>query len=245
MKPSSQVILELADTSLGYGDGWVMTDIDIQLRQGEWISLIGPNGSGKSTLLKGLLGCIPQMSGRRQCLSQNIGYVPQRFSLQLNSPITVKEFLELGSASSSSFNSSLNSDQEQLVGDLGVQELLNTSLTKLSGGELQKVLLSFALWNKPDILMLDEYLHGLDLNTQNHIVGYIEMLKFEKGLTVLEVSHDVSAVVHSADRVVLVRNAICYDGSPEEQGFHECLHDIYGYHFLLQHDGESGNGHSH
>ena len=224
-------ILQLENASVRYGKKNILTDINLRVSQGEWISVMGPNGAGKSTLLKALLGCLP-VDGRFLSHGQGIGYVPQHFHLPLNIPITTAEFLQLA-----------NAHHPQIIEDLQMRELLPVPLRQLSGGQLQKVLLGFALQNQPDIVLLDEYLHGLDVKSMNRVIGYLEVLKQEKKITVIDVSHDISAVTHSADRVIVLHETILFDGSPTQQGFHECLHDVYGHHHWLQQGTGVSHGH--
>jgi len=218
----------LSQANIGYGKTPILANLSLEIEIGQWVSLLGPNGSGKTSLLRALLGSLTLQAGRRLCQVQRLGYVPQRFDFSLDNPITVKEFLELQTGT--------NVLSHPVLDVLKVSPLFKTPLRILSRGELKKVLLAFALVHDPEILFLDEYLEGLDPSAQNLVTGYLETLHAQKKVTVIEVSHDLTSVVHVANRVVVLQGQILFDGSPKDHGFHECLHHVYGHHNWIQND---------
>jgi zinc transport system ATP-binding protein len=217
-------VLSLQAATVGFDRRPVLTEISVAINQGQWVCLFGPNGSGKTTLLRTLLGALPLIAGKRTCTAKRIGYVPQHFPLPLDSPLSAREFLCLKGSCDASF-----------LKDLGVETLLEKQLRHLSGGQLRRVMLVFALLGDPEILFLDEYREGLDLESLKKLTGFLEVLH-RKGLTIIEVSHDLSSVVHDTDRVIMLQGSILFDGSPKDHGFHECLHTLYDQHQWIRHD---------
>jgi zinc transport system ATP-binding protein len=179
----------------------ILKDINLDIHAGEIITLIGPNGAGKSTLLKLALGLIKPSQGQRNINKDlRIGYMPL--------PLTVKHFLQLARRYQAS-------NLEQVTGRLNIQRLLNNPMQKLSGGELQRVLLGRALLSKPQLLVLDEPVQGLDVSGQSELYHLIADLKDEINCGVLMVSHDLHLVMAATDKVVCLNGHICCEGHPQ------------------------------
>ena len=153
----SDALITLNNISLSHNGKNVLDDVSFKLHEGEFITLIGPNGAGKSSLIKVLLGVIKQDSGDITYTDNiRLGYTPQTFSANPFIPISVKDFLTL--------NQKLDSEFMLKTFELtGIKDLLKSPLKNLSGGELQKVLLTRALLNKPNVLILDEPAQNLDV----------------------------------------------------------------------------------
>ena len=146
--------------SLNHNGKNILNDVSLKLQPGELITLIGPIGAGKSSLIKVLLGIIKQDSGKVNHDSNvRLGYTPQSFSANPFIPISVFDFLTLNQKTDKNFT--------YQTSDLtGIRDLLNSPLKNLSGGELQKVLLTRALLHKPNVLILDEPAQNLDVEGQ-------------------------------------------------------------------------------
>lgn len=226
-------IITLKNVTVGYEKRAVLKGINLSILEGQWVVILGPNGSGKSTLLKSLLGVLPVMDGTRRSPVKRFGYVPQKFPAPQDSNLTIREFLDLKPGLR---GLNLKAEHETICYELGLTEFLSQPLRTLSGGQMQRALLAFSLWDNPSVLFLDEFLAGIDVKGMQTITMYLEKAHTEKNLTVIEVSHDISAVLQIADRVILVKNDILYDGSPQDHGFHECLHKVYGTHYWIRHE---------
>lgn len=217
-------MIELRQASLGYGRRPVLKDINLKIERGQWVTLLGPNGAGKSTLLRGLAGVLPLQSGKRESEATQVGYIPQRMERPGDTTLTVREFLDLRPCTEGPSN------REHVVGHLGIGELMEKPIRTLSGGQWQRALLAFSLWNDPEALFLDEYSEGIDIEAHESISLYIREIHRERGLTVIEVSHDLSAALKAAQRVILIKQKIVFDGAPTDPRLKESLKALYSEH---------------
>jgi zinc transport system ATP-binding protein len=199
-------VITVQDLSIQLQDRWVLQHISLTIAPGEVVTLVGPNGSGKTTLVRAILGLIPPTQGKI-ILSPDlrIGYMPQRLQIDPTLPLTVKRFLTLGN---------LKID-ETLLERLHVRGLLMTAMQHLSGGEMQRVLLARALLRKPNMLVLDEPVQGVDVNGQAQLYQLIADMSDELHASVLMVSHDLHLVMAKTDRVICLNQHICCSGTPE------------------------------
>ena len=186
------------------------------------MAVVGPNGAGKTVLFRALLGLVPY-DGEIQWLDNaKIGYVPQKLAIERDLPLNVIEFLQFKGASLNEIHESLHS-----VG-LNHHSLGDTRMGQLSGGELQRVLIAYALINHPDILLFDEPTAGVDIGGEETIYSLIEKLHTKIGLTVLLITHDLNIIYRYAAKVLcLNKSKICY-GSPREALNPEVLESLYG-----------------
>jgi zinc transport system ATP-binding protein len=191
-----------------YGDAEVLHDVSLKLDPAEIVTILGPNGSGKSTLLRALLGILPVAKGRilRQA-GLRVGYVPQRLQIDQTMPITVRRFLSLPVR----VTDQAASEALARVGMAGHEA---NQMTRLSGGQLQRVLLARALLARPQVLMLDEPTQGLDQPGEASFYRLIEEVRRDTGAAVLMVSHDLHVVMAASDRVICLNGHICCEGTP-------------------------------
>ena len=217
----SDALITLNNITLSHNGKNVLDDVSFKLHQGEFVTLIGPNGAGKSSLIKILLGVIKQDSGSVTYQEDiRFGYTPQTFSANPFIPISVKDFLTL--------NQKLDSVFMQQTFDLtGINELLQLPLKNLSGGELQKVLLSRALLNKPNVLILDEPAQNLDVDGQMQLYKLIQDIHQQQNCAVLMVSHDLHRVMKESTQVLCLYHHICCEGLPESILKDEKFNDLF------------------
>lgn len=217
----SDALITLNNITLSHNGKNVLDDVSFQLHQGEFVTLIGPNGAGKSSLIKILLGVIKQDSGSVTYQEDiRFGYTPQTFTANPFIPISVKDFLTL--------NQKLDSVFMQQTFDLtGINELLQLPLKNLSGGELQKVLLSRALLNKPNVLILDEPAQNLDVDGQMQLYKLIQDIHQQQNCAVLMVSHDLHRVMKESTQVLCLYHHICCEGLPESILKDEKFNDLF------------------
>ena len=204
-----EALITADNISLNYQGNNILDSVNFRLHQGEFITLIGPNGAGKSSLIKVLLGLINQDSGKVK-YSNNIrlGYTPQIFSPNPFIPISVIDFLSLDQKVETVF---IN----EIIELTGIEGILDSPLKKLSGGELQKVLLARALLNKPNVLLLDEPAQNLDIDGQMQLYKLIQDIHQKNNCAVLMVSHDLHRVMKESTQVLCLYHHICCQGHPE------------------------------
>lgn len=182
--------------------------MDFHISRNEIVTLIGPNGCGKTTLLRCLLGLLKADGGRiRRRKGLTIGYVPQHIHFEPNLPITVRYFLK------SMTRSPVNPGE--VIKLTGVGDLLDKQMQTLSGGELQRVLLAQAMLDKPDLLVLDEPVQGVDFAGQAELYRLIRTVSRERECAVLMVSHDLHLVMADTDRVLCLNGHVCCSGTPQ------------------------------
>lgn len=203
-------------------DGRTLLDhIDLDLHEGEIVTVIGPNGAGKTTLLKALLGFVTPSAGsvaRSERLQ--IGYMPQKLALNPLLPMTVERFLRQTGADSGAILRALQ--------DTGVANLARQSLHRVSGGELQRVLLARALLRQPQLLVLDEPAQGVDVCGQADLYRLIASLRDRHHCGVLLVSHDLHLVMAATDTVICLNQHICCQGRPEHVSQHPEYLQLFG-----------------
>lgn len=191
------------------GASEVLHDVSLSLEPGEIVTVLGPNGSGKSTLLRAIVGAVEPAHGsitRKPGLK--IGYVPQRLHIDTSLPITVSRFLALP------FRLSKEVITEALA-RADVADLAHRQMSKLSGGQFQRVLLARALIGKPDLLLLDEATQGLDQPGSAAFYKRIEEVRNQLGCAILMVSHELHVVMSASDRVICLNGHVCCHGTPE------------------------------
>jgi zinc transport system ATP-binding protein len=200
----------------------IIAGVDLDVRRGEIVTLIGPNGAGKTTLVRLVLGIEKSDRGRIvRPASSRIGYVPQRFDVDAAIPMTVRRFLALGSqASPGEIASALE--------EVGALRTESQQLSKLSGGETQRVLIARALLRQPDLLILDEPARGVDFSGEAELYELIGKLRDERHLGILLVSHDLHVVMAKSDRVICLNGHVCCSGKPEHVSQHAEYARIFG-----------------
>ena len=187
----------------------ILSDVDISIAPAEIVTLIGPNGAGKSTLTRLLLGLEKADSGTvERAPHLCIGYLPQRFPVDLTLPLTVLRMLRLGAGVQSS-------KALRYLEEVGARHLAQTMMQELSGGELQRIMLARALLREPDLLVLDEPTQGVDFTGKLDLYELITGLRESRGCGILLISHDLHLVMASTDHVICLNNHICCAGHPE------------------------------
>lgn len=202
-------LVELKDINVKYGQQVALSHINLTIYPNSIITIVGPNGGGKSTLLKVLLKLQQPTSGS-VCYNKNIriGYVPQKIHLDHNLPITVEKFLSLKKGI-------CRQDIQDAMALLSISHLIHNSMQKLSGGEMQRVLLARAILNKPNLLVLDEPTQGVDMTGQAELYQLIQQTREKLNCAILMVSHDLHIVMADTNEVLYINQHICCAGTPE------------------------------
>jgi zinc transport system ATP-binding protein len=215
-------LIDVRNVSAVLGGRSVLDGVDLQLLDGEIVTLIGPNGAGKTTLVRVVLGLLKPDGGkvwRRDGLS--LGYMPQRLQLSENMPLTVTRFLRLARAADAGVF-------DEVVEEVGIDHLLGSPMQRLSGGEHQRVLLARALMRKPRLLVLDEPVQGVDVIGQAELYTLIARIRARHGCSVLMVSHDLHLVMANTDRVLCLNRHVCCVGHPENVQRHPAYLELFG-----------------
>lgn len=211
-------------------DGKVAIDgVTFVLNPEEVVAIIGPNGAGKSVLLKTLAGIyLPTAGSVTWKPGTKIGYLPQRFHVDHYLPMTVGEFLRLKPLQSYPLH--------EVLTLAGMDATWTTrSLAHLSSGQLQKVLLAWSIFDKPQVLLFDEPTENVDVVGQDSIYTLLHHLQDTLHVALLIVSHDLHVVYRYANRVVcLNEKMICY-GEPESSLTTARLSELYGDHAFFHH----------
>jgi len=190
---------------VSFGGAPILDHVDLAVRAGEIVTLIGPNGSGKTTLVRALLGLVVPTQGRVVRHAERVGYVPQGFTRDRSLPLTASRFV-------AGFEGGSKTDAFDALARTGVAATAERQLSSLSGGEFARVALSRALLRKPQLLVLDEPLAGVDIAGEASLYELIASMRDETGCGILLVSHDLHVVMASADHVVCLNRHICCEG---------------------------------
>lgn len=188
----------------------ILNDISLTIKNDDFITIIGPNGAGKSMLLKCLMNFYKPNSGKiSHKKNLSIGYVPQRLENNRQFPISVEKFLQL--------NQKIDQNKFlQIIDEVKIANILQKQLFVLSGGEMQRVLLAFALLKNPEILILDEPAQNLDISGQLAFYEIIENIYKNSKIAIIMVSHDLHLVMASSKKVICLFHHICCEGTPQE-----------------------------
>ena len=202
-------LIRLENVCKRYHKNLVLENISFSVNRGETVTLIGPNGAGKSTLMKISLGILEASSGEvHREKSISIGYMPQKVMIDEVLPLSVRDFLYLRP-------NTTYEEVAQALETVRLSHLSDQPVQGASGGEMQRILLARAILGKPDLLVLDEPVQGIDIMGQQEIYGLIAKIRDETGCGVLMISHDLHLVMASTDQVLCLNRHICCSGSPE------------------------------
>lgn len=205
----SNELIRLNNAGVKRANKWLVRDVSMRVKSGEIVTLIGPNGAGKTTTAKMALGLMSLDEGTAiQKKSLNIGYVPQKLTIDWTLPLTVRRFINLSQKYPPvEIEAALNLTKALAV--------IDTDMKSLSGGEFQRVLLARAIVKKPDLLVLDEPVQGVDFSGEAALYQLIEDIRNNFMCGILLISHDLHMVMSSTDRVICMNGHVCCSGTPE------------------------------
>lgn len=217
--------------SLSYGESTVLSDVSFGVERGDFFVIIGPNGAGKTSLIKIIAGLLSPTSGEasvfgrpvpeysRRELSRIVALVPQ--AMPSDFPFSVAETVLMGRTPYISLTGIETKKDHEIAEEAmmftEVTQLANRRLDRLSGGELQRVVIARAICQQPDIILLDEPTASLDPAHQLKIMDLMERLRAERGTTVIMISHDLNLAAMYGDRLLLIKDGkIERTGPPED-----------------------------
>ncbi|MBR6903062.1 MAG: ABC transporter ATP-binding protein [Clostridia bacterium] len=208
--------------SLGYDSHEIVSNLDFEVNQGDYLCIVGENGSGKTTLMKTLLGLNSAISGEivfGDGLKKNeIGYLPQQTLVQRDFPASVTEIVMSGFCGSTGRPFYTAAQREEALDNLKkmrIENLKDRCYRELSGGQQQRVLLARALCATKKLILLDEPVSGLDSNATAEMYCLIKRLNSEDNITIIMISHDIT-VAQTFSTHILHIGEDCFFGKKEE-----------------------------
>ncbi|MDC1047159.1 metal ABC transporter ATP-binding protein [Alphaproteobacteria bacterium] len=202
-----KLLVKLENAGVQRVSKWLVKGISFEISQGQIVTLIGPNGSGKTTTAKMILNIMNADEGQITRNTDKMAYVPQKINIDWTMPLRVIDFMKI--------TNNLNNNQviESLT-TTGVDKLLYNQIHNLSGGEFQRVLIARAIAKKPDLLVLDEPVQGVDYNGEIALYNLIKKISVNLNCSILLISHDMHFVMSTTDHVVCLNGHICCSGTP-------------------------------
>ncbi len=220
----NEPLVTLANIAVRLGQRSVLQDVSLTINEDEIVTLIGPNGAGKTTLVRVVLGLQNIHKGQiKRRAKLRIGYMPQRFQINEHMPMRVVDFLRLDGSSRDEATNALE--------ESGIRTLENAQVSRVSGGELQRVLFARALLRDPELLVLDEPVQGVDLAGQAGLYQLIDQARKRHQCGVLMVSHDLNIVMANTDNVVCLNHHICCHGHPDHVSTDPAFLELFGHRF--------------
>ncbi len=220
---NSDHILKVSNLSVKLEKQIILDNISFKLQRGKTLSIVGPNGAGKTMLFRALLNLVPYTGKIEWNGKVKIGYVPQNFSVS-EIPISVKEFL----AFKKSNNVEYSFDSVELE-----EKIQNKRLNVLSGGELHKLLVAWALKDNPNVLLFDEPTTFMDMGSVEIIYEMLNKLEKERKITILLITHDAHVVRDYSDYVLALNKKMILFGESSKISDPSLLKEIYGSHTIL------------
>ena len=218
---NKKTLVKLENASVEKNKKILVKHISLEVKQGEIVTLIGPNGSGKTTTAKMALGINKNFEGSVQRYTNHIGYVPQKIIIDWTLPVRVNDFMQL--------TSKINPEEvNEALSFTGVDHLKNKNLNELSGGEFQRVLIARAIARKPELLVLDEPVQGVDFKGEISLYELIRSISERTNCGILLISHDLHVVMSATDYVVCLNGHICCSGTPKKVANSDQYRELFG-----------------
>jgi zinc transport system ATP-binding protein len=223
--PTNEVLLNVSNLSVKSDHKIILEDVNFSVRKAATLAIVGPNGAGKTTLFRALMNLIPYSGKIEWTRNVRIGYVPQHL-FATDIPIAVKEFLSL----------KCKADFEGCLGTVGLEgtDMLDRKLGVLSGGELERVLIAWAIVDNPDVLLFDEPTASVDIGSKEVVYETLNKLEKETGITVLLNTHDIHVIMHYSDTALALNRGVIYFGDSKNLTDPAILEKIYGSGAILE-----------
>lgn len=237
-RPCGLHCIKINHLGVRLGEQVILEDVNLHIHCGSLNVIIGKNGAGKSTLIRAILNDIPhegdiefkdRENGRIQKLK--IGYVPQNLNIERNTPVSVYDLIASYHYRFPVFlkkSKRIQQEIEEALKVFEVEDLIDRQVCKLSGGQLQRVLLAMAVMDGPNLLLLDEPVSGVDQNGMELFYRTMEYLKENFDLSTILISHDLDYVEKYADQVILLDQTVVKSGSAKEVFGSREFQDIFG-----------------
>ena len=221
MNSDKNILVELNKVGFKQNNKWLVEGVSLKVEKGKIVTLIGPNGSGKSTTAKIALGIYKDIEGSVEKFTSKVGYVPQKISIDWTLPLRVYDFMLL--------TEDIKDEAiEEALTLTGVTHLKNENLGNLSGGEFQRVLIARAISKKPELLVLDEPVQGVDYTGEIALYELIKKISDTLNCGILLISHDLHTVMTATDHVVCLNGHVCCSGTPMDVAKNNEYKNLFG-----------------
>jgi zinc transport system ATP-binding protein len=234
-------VISFENVTVRYQNIIALSQVSVNIYQGDYIGIFGPNGSGKTTFLKTIIGLIEPNNGTIKVLGSddikkirsNVGYVPQNISVKKTFPATVLEVVEMGLFGKIGFMKPLRPEDkkqaEEALHMVHLEAYKNRPIGHLSGGELQKVMVARALAPKPKILLLDEPTSALDFMMVQDLMNLLVELNNKLNITIIAINHHLDLLQPYCTRLLLMDGTIIYDGKPDDTKIDDIIKQIFNF----------------
>ena len=220
MKKNKQLV-KLNNAGVYRDEKWLVKGVSLEINKQEIVTLIGPNGSGKTTTGKLILDIIQPDEGSVSLNTNQISYVPQKINIDWAIPLRVIDFMNITS----------KLDKSKIIQSLeltGVDHLIYKNLLNLSGGEFQRVMIARSIAKKPELLILDEPVQGVDFNGEIKLYNLIKEISDKLKCGILLISHDIHFVMSSTDHVICLNGHVCCSGTPKDVAKNPAYIELFG-----------------
>ena len=223
MTNRSDFLVKIENAGIFRSSKWLVRDVSLEVSQGQIVTLIGPNGSGKTTTAKMVLNILKPDEGFVISNTGRVAYVPQKINVDWTMPLRVFDFMKITGDLS-------ENDMKENLKLTGVARLIYTELRNQSGGEFQRDLIARAIAKKPELLVLDEPVQGVDFNGEIALYNLIKQISDSLNCGILLISHDIHFVMSSTDHVICLNGHICCSGSPSSVAKNPSYIELFGEH---------------
>ncbi len=209
MEAQDSFILKVTNLSIEISNQKIIDNLSFKIKPGITLAIVGPNGAGKTTLFRAMLNLIPYSGKIEWSGKVKIGYVPQILSVR-DIPISVREFL--------AYKNESEPDIKDVLASVGLdsETIADKSLEVLSGGQLRRVLMAWAIVDKPNVLLFDEPTSGVDYDSEEAIYGMLKKLTAQNKITLLLISHDLHIVREYSDYALAINRCMVFFGESKE-----------------------------
>jgi len=240
-----QPVIEVEGVNISRSGERVIENATFKVMRGDFTGVVGPNGGGKTTLLKATLGLLPRDTGIIKLFGEpverfrdwrRVAYVGQdSINFDQTFPLSVRELVSLGRINRENVGRRLGAEDWRHVDEtlrfMSIDDIAEKRIGELSGGQKQRVFVAKAMARDPELLLLDEPVAGVDPETQERFYMKLSNLNKQRGVTIIDVSHDLSAVFCRMSRVICVNREVNVADIGDEAGFTNVLKKAYGDHF--------------
>lgn len=238
------MIIEISDLAFSYESQTILENVNVTVKEGEYLAIVGPNGGGKTTLIKIILGLLKPYTGDVSLFGipagkfndrHLIGYVPQRISsIERFFPANVGEVVMTGLTGKIGMLKRVRKEYFEAVDKVleiaGIWDLKKKLIGELSGGQRQKVFIARAMVSEPKLLIFDEPSTGVDIASQEQFYLFLRKINKENGITIVFVSHDIDVISKEASQILCLNKTVVCCGPPKMLLGSDYLEKLYGGH---------------